>query len=694
MTLADIKPYIYWLQVHPHWAIAAIYAIALIECLPVIGLIMPGTVMMTMAGVAIGIHIVPAGTAIAAAILGGISGDVFSFFLGAYFHDRLREMWPFRFYPKLLSKGETFFNNHGETGVFIGRFIGPLRPIMPIVAGMLNMPTIRFLIADIFSGILWAPVYLLPGIIVGAASQQLPPEIATKFMLYVLGLLLILWCISWLLKKLIIWCINAVHNQLDRLWAAIKHKPFLKPISIALQDPQHPDGHEQLTLGLYWLLVVFLFLSLAINVMHQSVLTDLNGPLWNFMRTLRNDFCDNIMISITFLGEIHVISFVYLAMLVWLCFRKAWRTVVHWILLGILTFGGTEIFKSLVHSVRPSGLIQSPSGYSFPSGHATLSVSIIGASAFLIAKELHNNYRWISYLFTILVCLAIGISRIYLGAHWLTDVLGGYLLGLSILLFIILSYRRQLTPTLSVTGLVLITICSWAAAWGVFTYKHFTIAQHNYTPYWPVMVTNTSQWWGQQLPTQILYRTNRAGKVVGILNVEWAGQLTDIEQNLLQRGWKVSPNTTIGIILNRMAQQKQSVTLPLIPELYMDKRPVLVISKMVKPGAFLVMRLWDGKTTFSDSNLPLWLGTISYDHAYAKQFMHFHKINRNILTQPAIQALSNDLLHYTWKMVSYPQIYVANPQGDSDWNGYVILIKPSTLSDTTLNMPIFASPGM
>lgn len=695
MILSDLKPYIDWLQTHTDMAVAAIYLIALVECLPVIGLIIPGTVMMTLAGAAIGAHIVPASLAIIAGIIGGITGDVFSFFVGRHFQDRLRDVWPFRFYPNLIAKGENFFYKHGGIGVFIGRFIGPIRPIMPLVAGMLKMSISRFLIADVISGILWAPIYLLPGIILGEASQELPPELATKFMLYVIGLLLLLWCISWLLKKIIIAIVNLIHKQLDNLWAAIKHKPILKPISILLQDPENPDSHEQLTLALYWILILIIFSVLAINVIHHGVLTSLNYPIWNFMRSLRTDLCDQIMIIFTFLGEKTVIGFVYLIILVYLCSRRAWTTIFHWLLLGVFTFGITDVIKNQIHSLRPSGLIQSPDGYSFPSGHSTLSVSIIGFIAFLIAKELQQNLRWIPYLLTILICLAIGFSRIYLGAHWLTDVLGGFLLALSILLFVILSYRRHITPKFSVATLILVTISSWAIAVGAYSFKNYEKAEHNYTPYWPVVVTNTQAWWSQQLPMHVLYRTNRAGKIVGILNVQWAGQITDIEQNLIQHDWRVSPNTTLGIILNRMAQQKQSVTLPLLPELYLDKKPVLVMSKNIKPGILLVLRLWDAKTTFSDSNLPLWMGTISYDHAYAKEFMRHHRLNHlDLSTQPAIQKLVTDLTEYTWEMIPYPQIPIINSIGDIDWTGYVILIKPSNLPSSMSSIPILNTPQL
>ena len=680
LNLSHIKPYIIWLQLHPEIAAVVTFGISFIECLAVIGLIVPGTVMMTAIGALVGAVMIPAGSTILAAILGAIAGDVISFWLGSHFHDRVPQMWPFRRFPKLLKKGQDFFDKHGGTGVFFGRFLGPIRPILPLVAGMMNMSTSRFLFADICSAILWAPTYLLPGIILGAASQELPPQIASRVMFFVIIVLLILWFFSWLIKKLVVAMINFVHYQLDKLWIVIKHERWLKPLHIALQDPQHPHSHNQLTLALYWLFAIFLFIALILNVMNQGDLITLNNIFWNFMRTVRGSQGDKVFISFTLIGEAKVLSVMYFAVLAWLCFRKAWRTVVHWILLGVFTFAGVEILKALVHSPRPGGLIQSPKGFSFPSGHATLSTAFFGMLAVLISRELRSNLRWIPYTFAFLICLSIGFSRVYLGAHWLTDVIGGYLLGLIIVMFVVLSYRRQFTPSVSPIGLFLVALCSLMITWGLYSAKHYREYLHNYTPYLPAYITNTSTWWTQQLPTDVLYRTNREGKVVDILNVQWAGNLTEIEQGLTQHGWVVTPSSTIGIILNRISDSKHSFALPLLPQLYMDKRPSLVMSKLIKPdNLLLVLRLWDAKTTFSDSQLPLWVGTIRYDYHLEKEYLHTHKNAYVPVTAPAIQLLSNDLSGFSWKMVAYPQVPIMDDIEDTDWNGYVLLVKPQIL---------------
>jgi undecaprenyl-diphosphatase len=109
--------------------------------------------------------------------LGAIAGDTASFGLGRLLQGRLTTAWPLSRYPKMISTGERFFYRHGGKSVIIGRFVGPIRPVIPLVAGALMMSWRRFLAFNIGSAIAWAPVYIFPGFLVGSAmaSEIRPP---------------------------------------------------------------------------------------------------------------------------------------------------------------------------------------------------------------------------------------------------------------------------------------------------------------------------------------------------------------------------------------------------------------------------------------------------------------------------------------------------------------------------------------
>ena len=97
------------------------------------------------------------------AYISSFLSDIASFFLGYSFRNSLRKIWPFTKYPHFLENGQAFFRKYGMVGLFVGKFIGPIRPILPITAGSLNMNISKFVLVETLSCFLWALVYTVPG---------------------------------------------------------------------------------------------------------------------------------------------------------------------------------------------------------------------------------------------------------------------------------------------------------------------------------------------------------------------------------------------------------------------------------------------------------------------------------------------------------------------------------------------------
>jgi membrane protein DedA with SNARE-associated domain/membrane-associated phospholipid phosphatase len=674
--LLELKPWIAWLHLHPYWVWIVTFGISFIECVAVIGVLVPGLVLITAVSSLAGSGVVPLQMVLIPAILGAILGDALSFMIGYHFHERIRDIWPFKFYPSLLQRGESFFYRHGGKSILVARFIGPIRPMAPLVAGMLNMQPWRFAVANTVSAIVWAPLYMLPGFLLGKTSVVLPPDIAMDLMLYVIFTLLILWLISWLIKRFIVWVFTTIHNALDRLWMVIKDKPFLRPLHIALQDPLHPESHAQLTLGLYVLFMGSLFGWVVWNVVHHGILTVWNRPIAFFLRTLRGPIADNVFMILTILGEPKVILGVFIIITLWLLSIRAWRTISYWGLLGLFSFGGTEFLKHIIHSPRPWGLWETPSGYSFPSGHTTLTATITGFVAVLIARELKPPLRWIPYTLIPILVLAISTSRLYLGAHWLTDVVGGLLLGITIVMFVTLIYCKKETPKLNPVWLSFIFILSWACVASVYSLKYYPKMTKNYSVYVPEKVLSLKEWWDHEGIDEPLFRMNRTGKPGQILNVQWASDLEDIQQNLMTKGWRVSPNTTFGLILNRVNKQTKNIELPILLPLYLDQRPSLVMTKTIDSSQnILILSLWDSKTGFQDAEIPLWLGTIMYYPISETGLFRLPKSKINLHAVPAIKILENDVSDFDWKQLSY-SLLASRVSTQLEWDGQIVLIRP------------------
>jgi membrane protein DedA with SNARE-associated domain len=156
-----------WIVQHAQFAGPAVFFIALAESLAVVGMIVPGVAMMFGAGALVGSGALPFGPICAYAVAGAIAGDGLSFWVGRHYRDRLASLWPFTRYPGMIEHGVAFFRRYGGLSVLFGRFVGPVRAVIPLVAGMLAMPFERFLLVNVISALLWGPAYLLPGMVFG-----------------------------------------------------------------------------------------------------------------------------------------------------------------------------------------------------------------------------------------------------------------------------------------------------------------------------------------------------------------------------------------------------------------------------------------------------------------------------------------------------------------------------------------------
>ena len=219
MTLLDtLKPFIDWLYANPGLACLAILMISCAESLAIIGLFIPGSIVMPAIGSLVGAKVLPGSLVLSAAIIGAIIGDGVSYWLGYRYHEQIRGYWPFNRFPRVIKSGEQFFLKHGGLSVFIGRFVGPVRPIIPVVAGMMNMPPNRFLVANVLSAIAWASVYMAPGFFLGAVSEQLAPHTAARLLVMLAIATFMAWLLWWLTKRLWRWVEARVQKTSHHCW--------------------------------------------------------------------------------------------------------------------------------------------------------------------------------------------------------------------------------------------------------------------------------------------------------------------------------------------------------------------------------------------------------------------------------------------------------------------------------------------
>lgn len=151
------------LKAHQTWAIPVVFALAFARSLAVVALAIPGNAVLMGAGALVGTGHLNLPNILIAIVVGAGLGNWISYWLGYTFKDRIREFRFFTKRPHLLPQGEAFFNRYGALSIVIGRFVGPLRATVPILAGVLGMPSHTFQIANWLSAFLWAGLMLSSG---------------------------------------------------------------------------------------------------------------------------------------------------------------------------------------------------------------------------------------------------------------------------------------------------------------------------------------------------------------------------------------------------------------------------------------------------------------------------------------------------------------------------------------------------
>jgi len=190
-----------FIKSYPEWALFVIGLTAFGESFVFLSLLFPGTAILIAAGTLVSEGVLKPFPTITAGIIGAVLGDAVSFWLGGKFGPALAALWPFRNHPERLARGVRFFERFGSSSVFIGRFFGPLRAVVPLVAGMMRMPAMRFYAANILSALVWAPTLVFLG---DELTQLLGHEgLATKILFIAVAVGAVLVLAAWLQRQLL-----------------------------------------------------------------------------------------------------------------------------------------------------------------------------------------------------------------------------------------------------------------------------------------------------------------------------------------------------------------------------------------------------------------------------------------------------------------------------------------------------------
>jgi len=435
MNETDFLPLIEWLKAHPNWILISVFLISLIESLALAGIIVPGVLLLFLVSALAGHLDLPAWSILLSGFIGAVSGDGISFFLGHYFKSSLRQIWPFSRYPKTLALGESFFLKHGGKSIFIGRFVGPIRPVLPLIAGMLDMSQLRFTLFNALSALLWAPFYILPGYLTGKAANVVLPE---HFYGILIGMTISLTLLAWGFRYM---SINLQHSSpfYDALIVKQENSAVFNFIYriLTTRRPNPQQHYFELPLASFSLLLfsVIFFVLWSYITLETNLLSILNKTLLTFSANIRDfsiPIIDDVLIRLTLLGDEGFLYLSFSIFVIAMLLKRQFHAAACITIAGLSTALITHALKAYFAIPRPELVLSPPSSFAYPSGHSSGSTVLYGLVASFFAQGMQSNHRWKCYLCFSIPIVLIAFSRVLLGVHWFSDVIGGMTLGLII----------------------------------------------------------------------------------------------------------------------------------------------------------------------------------------------------------------------------------------------------------------------
>ena len=441
---------------------------ALLETTIGIGLFLPGSTIILLMGALAAKGYFDLGDLIWFAAIGAVIGDNINYFIGKRYGSKIfaKGFWFIK--PKHFKKGEKFFEHHGSKSIFFGRFIPSIKEVIPLIAGTFGMKQLPFIVWNILGAIGWSLIWILPGYFF-AQSLGLAKIWLTRTGFF-LAILLALFIIFYILKIIFIRKGKEFFSFLSSIWQSVKlaiiknqeaqkfarrHKKIFQFIK-KRTDKNNFFGLPLTLLSIALLYTISLLGGVMENIINSDIIVSADIRTANLLAVFRDAGLIQFFVWATLLGKWQIIIiFTITALLVlWLWKKQYYLFPLLLSIIGSETF--ISIGKTIFHRPRPKLAVYAEQSFSFPSGHAAIAVAFYGFLTYILIKNTKQWKRKVNIFFiTLGLVILIGFSRLYLGVHYLSDIWGGYLVGIIWLIIAVslseyLSYKKQNHPALRI----------------------------------------------------------------------------------------------------------------------------------------------------------------------------------------------------------------------------------------------------
>lgn len=424
------------------WTYLLVGVLAFAETGAFIGLIAPGEFAVILGGVVAGHGEISVSVLLGIVWFAAWAGDTVSFALGAKLGRGflMRHGPKFRLTPGRFAQVERYFDRHGGKTVLIGRFLGFVRALAPFIAGSSGMRYRAFAPYSILGTGLWGTTFVLLGYFFSHSIDQVATWAGRGTFAFGLLVGIVVAAVlagRWLREK----------ENRERLVAFFERTPVLRVLPPLLRTAWKVAGPEirflwgRLTPGRLGLEFSTVLAVLAVGVyvvgLYLVLLGDDLGPTpgdqtaFDVVRELSSSWLTSVNEGVTRLGAGYVTWSLAALGAVVLAARRRWLELVVLVAGLALTIAGVNVMKDAVERPRPEGALVPVSGYSFPSGHAAYAAvyPVLAIIAARVTSPLAARFALVAS--AVAVAALVGLSRVYLRTHYLSDVFGGWALGMS-----------------------------------------------------------------------------------------------------------------------------------------------------------------------------------------------------------------------------------------------------------------------
>ena len=399
--------------------------------------------------------------------------------------------------------------------------------------------------------------------------------------------------VAFLLARLLVirttpWVLASYRSGIQ--WLSQSDSILLRRVARA-GDPDDPRLLGAAIWGGLVVLAAWGLTAVTLDVLGHDPLTRADLSISQFVQSLRSAPLDRVMVFATDFGDGVVITATVGALLLGLFAARQWRPAVLVAITFTVAAVASPLAKLAVHRPRPIEIYSGADAFAFPSGHSTLATLLLAVLAFLIAIRLGRSPQIAVWMAAAFGVIAIAFSRIYLGAHWPSDLIGGVLLGAFIggVLALLLHYKAAATQPASVSGVLAFVFFLGFGA--VHARSHFRADIARYAPVHQQMAVGLSDWLQSRWSELPHRRVDLFGETEEQLSFQSSVTVDRLAEILTSHGWRRVDNFGPGQFLKLLSPTAEFASLPPWPLLQNGQWPTLMVAHD-DAGRRLVLRWW------------------------------------------------------------------------------------------------------